>query len=209
MVIELLSSLIETILLAIQKLGYLGIFVGMTIESSFFPLPSEIVLIPAGILIAQGKMNFFLVLLLSILGSVLGAWINYFLALFLGRTTVNFLIAKYGKFLFLTKKKLNKTDAYFKKHGEITTFIGRLIPLLRHLVSLPAGFAKMNFTRFTLFTALGAGIWSLILISTGMFFGSTANRFIKIISVIIVAFAAIIFLAYLYYKNRRKNRVVN
>ena len=106
MIEQFFSQSIETLLLIINQLGYLGIFLGMTIESSFFPFPSEIILIPAGALVAQGKMSFLLVLLAGILGSLVGAFINFFLALYLGRTTVEFLLSKYGKVLFLSKKSL-------------------------------------------------------------------------------------------------------
>src|SRR3989338_6218742 len=114
MLLDIIHTIVENILLFIKSLGYLGIFIGMTIESSFIPLPSEIILIPAGVLIARGEMNFFLTLVISVLGSLLGAWINYFLALFLGRKTVDFLVMKYGKLFFLNSEKLERTDNYFR-----------------------------------------------------------------------------------------------
>jgi membrane protein DedA with SNARE-associated domain len=164
------SSLFDAIVSAVHNLGYLGIFLGMTVESSFFPFPSEIILIPAGALIAQGKMNFLAVFLASLAGTILGSLVNFFLAMFLGRGLVNMLIKKYGRFLFLTEQRLQKVDVYFQKHGEITTFVGRLIPVVRQLISLPAGFARMNIYKFMLYTSLGAGIWTAFLISTGYLF---------------------------------------
>jgi membrane protein DedA with SNARE-associated domain len=201
-VYELFLNLIENLLLIIKELGYLGIFIGMTIESSFFPFPSEVILIPAGVLVARGEMNFLLVFLAGLAGSILGAWINYAIALFLGRKTIDLLIDKYGRFLFLNKSKLRKTDNYFKKHGEITTFIGRLIFVIRQLISLPAGFAKMNFWKFTLFTALGAGIWTAILITIGYFFGSSAQPIAKIITGVLLVLS--LFLALIYYAKTRE-----
>jgi membrane protein DedA with SNARE-associated domain len=202
MLLESFSGIIETTLLIIKELGYLGIFIGMAIESSFFPFPSEIILIPAGALVAKGEMNFFLVFLAGLLGSLLGAWINFFLALFLGRKTIDFLVSTYGRFLFIRKRNLERTDNYFKKHGEATTFVGRLIPLVRQLISLPAGFAKMNFFKFSLFTALGAGIWTIILICVGYFFGSDASLITKEITLIILIIS---FVFVLIYYIKRKN----
>jgi len=199
MAYESLSMLVEALLTLIGQLGYLGIFIGMTIESSFFPFPSEVVLIPAGVLVARGEMSFFLVFLAGLAGSILGAWINYSIAFFLGRKTVDTFVSKYGKFLFITKSGLKKTDIYFAKHGEITTFIGRLIFIIRQLISLPAGFAKMNFWRFTLYTALGAGIWTAILITVGYFFGSSSHPVVKIITGILLVVS--LFLALIYYKK--------
>jgi membrane protein DedA with SNARE-associated domain len=207
MLLELIRTITENVLLIIKDMGYFGIFIGMTIESSFFPLPSEVILIPAGVLIAKGEMSFLLVFLASILGSLLGAWVNYFLALFLGRTTVDFLINKYGKFLFLHKKDLKKTDKYFNEHGEITTFIGRLVPLVRHLISLPAGFAKMNFLRFSLFTALGAGLWTVVLISVGYFYGSSSVQpIVKIITAIVFSICVVVTSTYYIVKRYEKGK---
>ncbi len=168
---NILSLFASSLLELIKELGYAGIFLGMAIESSFIPFPSEIILIPAGALIAKSQMAFLPVFLAGLLGSLFGAMINYFLALFIGRTAVDFLVSKYGKFLFITKKSLDKADNYFRKYGSITTFTGRLIPVVRQLISLPAGFSRMNFLKFLLFTALGAGIWVLVLIYIGYFFG--------------------------------------
>lgn len=196
MVVEQIQLLIETLLLIIKELGYIGIFIGMTIESSFFPFPSEVILIPAGTLIARGEMSFFAVFLAGLFGSLAGAWINYFLALFLGRRTVDYLVGKYGRFLFITNKKLKKTDDYFRKHGEVTTFVGRLIFIVRQLISLPAGFAKMNFLKFSLYTALGAGTWTLVLILVGYFFGSSAQPVMKIITAVLLIVSLLITLIY-------------
>ncbi len=190
------SNLISAILEIINQLGYLGILIGMMIESSFFPFPSEVILIPAGVLVAKGEMSFAAVFLAGLFGSLIGAWINYAIALFLGRTAVDALVDKYGKFLFLNKRKLRKTDKYFEKHGEITTFIGRLIFVIRQLISLPAGFARMNFYKFTLFTALGAGIWIALLILIGMFFGSDAHYMAKIITGVLLILSLLAIITY-------------
>jgi len=200
MLIELFHQLTAILLSIINELGYLGIFIGMTIESSFFPFPSEIILIPAGVLVAKGEMTFILVFLAGLLGSLSGALINFFLALYLGRTTVDFLISKYGKVLFINKEKLKKTDNYFKKHGDITTFIGRLIPMIRQLISLPAGFSRMNLFKFCLFTSLGAGLWTAILIYIGYFFGNNSvwlNENLNILTLILLLFSLIVVIIYI------------
>jgi len=202
MVYDLLLRLAETIILLIRELGYLGIFLGMVIESSFFPFPSEVILIPAGALVARGEMNALFVFLAGLSGSILGAWINYFLAFFLGRKSIETLVGKYGHFLFITRKSLKKTDIYFEKHGEITTFVGRLIFVVRQLISLPAGFAKMHFGRFTFYTALGAGIWTAILIAVGYFFGGNSSPIMKIVTVALIGIGLII--TFVYYTIKAK-----
>jgi len=205
MLFELFHSLIEVLLSIIKELGYIGVFIGMTIESSFFPFPSEIILIPAGALVARGEMSFVLVFLAGLLGSLTGALINYFLALFLGRTAVNLLISKYRRIFFINKEKLKKSDDYFKKHGEITTFIGRFIPGIRQLISIPAGFSRMNLFKFCLFTGLGAGLWTAILIYIGYFFGSSIEATQKImITLILLLFCMIILIIYILLNKKYK-----
>jgi len=207
--IEFFSQIIQGLLGLISKLGYFGIFIGMTIESSFFPFPSEVILIPAGALIASGQMTFFWVFFAGLLGSLAGALINFFLAFYLGRRTINFLILKYGKFFLLGKKGLERSDIYFKKHGEITTFLGRLIPVVRQLISLPAGFSKMNIFKFCLFTSLGAGIWTAILIYLGYVFGNNLELIssnMDLVFLVISIFLSIILIGYfIWIKFRNKN----
>jgi len=206
---EFFSQIVDGLLAIIANFGYLGIFIGMTIESSFFPFPSEVIMIPAGALIASGQMTFFWVFFAGLLGSLAGALINFFLAFYLGRKTINFLILKYGKFFLLGKRGLERSDIYFKKHGEITTFLGRLIPVVRQLISLPAGFSKMNLFRFCLFTSLGAGIWTFILIYLGYLFGNNSELIkanMNLIFLVISIFLLIILISYfIWIKFRNKN----
>ncbi len=209
MTLTILSSIIEYLVNLVNSLGYTGIFLGMTIESSFFPFPSEVVLPPAGVLIARGQMSFSLVFLAGLLGSLAGALINYYLALFLGRKAVNKLIFKYGKIFFIKEKHIMKSEEYFAKHGEVTTFVGRLIPGIRQLISLPAGFAKMRLSKFILFTSLGAGIWGAILIYLGYFYADKQdliNSNLSSISILIIMFALIIIFIHILMKliNKRK-----
>ena len=143
--------LVETI----GSLGYAGIFILMAIESSVFPLPSEVVIIPAGFLAHKGEMNYFLIVIAGTFGSLAGACFNYFLALKLGRA----LLVKYGRFIFIKPEHLEKVEIFFKKHGEISTFSGRLIIGVRHFISLPAGLARMNLAKFSFYTILGSFIW--------------------------------------------------
>lgn len=194
---EFFSDAINYLLDFSFSVGYVGTFLWMLIESSFIPWPSELLLIPQGALVAQGKLNFSGVLIAGILGSLAGALVNYFLAFYLGRRTINKLVSRYGRFLFIDEKKIINSDDYFKKHGNITTFIGRLIPGIRQLISLPAGFSKMNLSKFCLFTSLGAGIWAFILIAMGYFFGSSIPYELKTkITLTLITISFIIFIIY-------------
>jgi membrane protein DedA with SNARE-associated domain len=148
-------------------LGYPGIVVLMAIESSLLPLPSELVMPPAGYLAAQGRMDPFLAVAAGTLGSVLGALVNYYLAIWIGEPVLR----RFGKYVLISDRSLTRTQAYFARHGEISTFVGRLLPVIRHLISIPAGLARMNLGKFALFTAIGAGIWCSVLTYIGWFVG--------------------------------------
>ncbi len=163
----MLADLAQWLVQNILDMGYLGIFLLMMIESSFIPFPSEVVLIPAGYLAQQGEMNITVVFLVALVGSLSGAFINYFGALIIGRR----LLLKFGKYIFIPSSAMDKMDNFFQKHGPISTFTGRLIPGIRQLISIPAGLSRMPLLPFSIYTALGAGIWSLILIALGYFLG--------------------------------------
>lgn len=165
---ELLGNIINYIVELVGTLGYGGIFIMMFLESSFFPFPSEVVMIPAGYLVFKGEMNAIIAVFCGILGSLAGALFNYYIALKLGR---EFLIA-YGKYVFFTEETMQKMEAFFEKHGHISTFVGRLITIVRQYISLPAGLAKMNLAKFCLYTSLGAGIWVIILTLIGYYAGA-------------------------------------
>jgi membrane protein DedA with SNARE-associated domain len=139
----------------------------MAMESSIIPVPSELVMPPAGYLVFQGKMNMAAVILSGTLGSLAGAYANYFVSHYLGRP----LIIKYGKYILIPPDKFERVEGFFLRHGEISTFIGRLLPVVRHLISIPAGLSGMNHLRFSLYTLLGAGIWCSILAAIGYFIG--------------------------------------
>jgi len=209
MLTDILFNLFNLLVLIIEDMGYLGIFLGMMIESTIFPLPSELILIPAGALVARGEMTFSLVFLTAVAGTILGALINFLFAMFLGRTLVNMLVQKYGKFLFLTEARLRKTDSFFNRHGEITTFIGRLVPVARHIISIPAGFSRMNIFKFITYTALGAGIWSAFLIYLGYLFWDRLewiNVHLNSLYIPVLVFVMIIVIIYiLIHKNHHRD----
>jgi len=164
------ESIVHWLTDTILRLGYPGITILMAVESSFFPFPSEVVLPPAGYLAAQGRMNAWLALGSGLLGSLLGALFNYYLAAYLGRP----LLHRYHRFLLMRASSLDRSEVFFRRHGEISTFVGRLIPVIRQLISLPAGMARMRIDRFVAYTALGAGIWCAVLTAVGWYVGRHA-----------------------------------
>ena len=171
----MLHEAINWLVSTIGSMGYTGIFLLMAMESSIFPIPSEVVMPPAGYLAQQGKMDMSLVILAGTFGSLVGAYANYFAARFLGRP----LLLKYGRYVGISEAHFDRTENYFKDHGEISTFIGRLLPVVRHLISLPAGLASMNHVKFTAYTLLGAGIWVSILTWIGYFIGENKDLIVQ------------------------------
>src|SRR5574340_741454 len=196
---ELVMWLVNTI----GAMGYTGIFLLMAMESSVIPVPSELVMPPAGYLAQQGQMNIWLAIAMGTAGSLIGAYANYYAAHYLGRP----LLLKYGKYVWITEEKFSKVEQYFRDHGEISTFIGRLLPVVRHLISLPEGLANMNHVKFTIYTLAGAGIWVTILTWIGYFIGANQELIMKyshqaLIGVVIVSAVIIA----LYVRNHKKKQ---
>jgi len=187
----------------IFDMGYLGIFLLMLIESSFIPFPSEIVLVPAGYLASKGDMDISLILLASLLGSIGGALINYFGALYVGR---KFLL-RYGKYILISEETLDKMEVFFKKHGAISTFTGRLIPGIRQLISIPAGLSRMNLKVFIFYTSLGALIWSIILVALGYLIGENQELIKEYLSQIVAVTLVCVAIITTFYviNHKRKN----
>ena len=197
----MLHEIIDFIVQTVGKLGYIGIFIMMFLESSFFPFPSEIVMIPAGYLAFKGEMNMTVAIISGVLGSLAGALFNYYLAIKFGR---KFLI-KYGKYFFINEETIKKMENFFKEHGHISTFSGRLIPAVRQYISFPAGLAKMNIFLFSLYTSLGAAIWVIILALVGYFIGDNElliKEYLRYIVIVILITLSLV--AYLYYKNYKR-----
>lgn len=155
----------------VDGLGYLGIFLLMTLESSFVPFPSEVVLIPAGYLVKQGKMTALMAILAGVGGSLVGAYINYYLSMTLGRK----FIVNYGRYFLLPEEKFVKVEQAFLRHGNFATFVGRLIFGIRQWISIPAGISRMPIVPFTLLTVGGAGLWVIVLVSLGYSLGDTTD----------------------------------
>lgn len=195
-----------------NNMNYGSIVLLMTIESSFIPFPSEVVIPPAAYIASkpESDLNIFLVIVFGTIGALIGAFINYFLALWLGRPILyKFTDSKVGKILLLSSEKVIKAENYFNDHGKISTFIGRLIPGIRQLISLPAGLARMNLLSFTIFTTLGAGIWNAILALVGYLAHGQAdliNKYSKEIGyfVIIALVLVAVYFAVRYFVRKRK-----
>lgn len=187
----------------VGDMGYFGIFFLMFLESTFFPFPSEIIMIPAGYLAYKGEMNIYIIVLVGIFGSVVGALFNYYLAMYFGRK----FILKYGRFFFIKEKTLDKLESFFAKHGELSTFNGRLIPGIRHLISLPAGLVRMNVAKFSFYSALGAGIWVIVLVALGYLLGSNEaliSEYLRLATLIALLCVVLITLFYIVRHKRRK-----
>ena len=191
----------------LDHINYLTIIGLMAIESSFLPFPSEIIIPPAAYMAAQGKLNIYLVILCGSAGAVIGATFNYLLALSLGRILIYKLAdTRLAEMLMINKHSVENAEAYFIRHGKSSTFIGRLVPAVRHLISLPAGLAKMKYFDFILYTFLGATVWNIVLAILGYFLYSQKELLHKYFIEISYAFLflGIVFVIYLIYRVIRK-----
>lgn len=200
---EWIDEAIAWLVELVHHMGYLGIFVMTFVESTFVPIPSEATMIPAGYLVHQGKMAFIPVLICSTLGTVAGAYFNFWLARRFGRG----LFIRYGKFFLMTPKKLEKLERFFANHGSISTFTGRLIPGIRHYISFPAGLANMDVRKFLGYTTLGGFIWMNVLIWLGYFIGKNEgeiNHYVPMIKLAMVAVVALIIIVYVRLHARKK-----
>jgi membrane protein DedA with SNARE-associated domain len=185
MMMEFIHSLFDWYM---ANLNYLTVALLMAIESTFFPLPSEIVIPFAAYKAAQGDLNVFVVILFGTIGALSGSLINYFLAKFLGRPLVyKFADTRLAHVFLVTKEKVEHAESYFIRNGKTSTFIGRLVPGVRHLISIPAGLAKMNLSDFMLYTFVGAGIWNIILAIVGFYMYEIKDQILPYIGYILLA----------------------
>lgn len=201
----------------VNNATYLFVFIFMVIESSFIPFPSEVVVPPAAYLAVQrGDMNIFLIILVATAGALAGALINYVLSLLIGRPIVYaFANSRFGHACLINEEKVRKAEKYFDEHGAASTFIGRLIPAIRQLISIPAGIAKMNIWVFCLFTSLGALVWNAILALLGWWLAQHVmldqlyaavekyNGYLTIAGLIILALC-IVYIIYNAFKTKKK-----
>ena len=196
-----------------EKLDYFYITLLMAVESSVIPFPSEVVVAPAGYMAAEGNLNIFLVILFATIGSLIGAIANCVVSLYVGRPIIyKFADSRLGRLCLLNKDKIIHAEKYFDNHGVIATLIGRLIPGIRQLISIPAGLAKMNFFKFCLYTTIGAGLWNIVLALLGYYLHSivdkdqlltTVKQYEKPI-IIFICLSVAIAIIVMYFKNRKK-----
>lgn len=211
-----MENIIDWIVGIVGQWGYFGIVMMMFLESSCFPFPSEVVMIPAGYLASPAylasatytpghEMNLWIAIGMGILGSWLGALFNYYLALGLGRP----LLLKWGRYLLISEKNFKKGETFFQHHGEVSTFTGRLIPVIRQYISLPAGLARMHLGHFLFWTGLGAGIWVAILTGIGYVAGENRDlieKYSREGTILTLAGCVVVVLSYGMIHRRRKAR---
>jgi membrane protein DedA with SNARE-associated domain len=198
---EILANFFSNI---IYEIGYVGVMVLMAMESMIFPVPSEAVMPFTGFLVYEEKFSWIGVLIFSTLGSIIGSSISYLMGLYGGRA----FILKYGKYFLLEKEHLEITEKFFSKYGEITILISRFIPVVRHLISIPAGMARMNFMKFIIFTTIGASAWNMFLAYVGYILKSNWKEIMKYSKVfdLIVILAIFLLSVYFLYKQLKKSK---
>lgn len=199
-----LQTFLNWLVNTISSMGYPGIVILMFIESTFIPLPSELVIPPAGYLISQNQMSWVGLILSGTVGSLLGALFNYAIAVYLGRP----FILKYGKYFGISQKHFIKGEIFFQRHGNISTFVGRLILGVRHYISFPAGLARMDLKKFCFYTAFGAGIWVWVLAYIGYLVGNNREKVMEVSKqwgLYILIGCTLLILAYIFWhKSKQK-----
>ncbi len=205
-----MHNIVDIILGLVEWMGYTWIFIMMTIESSFIPFPSEVALLPAWYLAALWEMSLLYIFIAATLGAILWASINYFLGMYLWKPIVMSLVHKYGKYILLSEKHYIQAETYFEKHGAITTLVGRFIPAVRQLISIPAGIFRMSYGKFIFFTALWAGTWNIILIAIWYIAWKNDELVKRLLSesfLVLVVILWTIVAAYVYYVKRHKREL--
>ncbi len=185
----------------IETLGYFGIFIMMTLESACIPFPSEVIMPFAGFVVHEGHLDFLGIVIIGTLGNLVGSLIAYYVGLKGGRP----ILERYGKYILITSEKLDWADDIFNKYGSITVFVGRILPVIRTFISLPAGIARMDIKKFTIYTTLGCLPWTLVLAYLGVILGqnwSILTNYFHILDVILVI-AIIALILYWVYKFRK------
>jgi membrane protein DedA with SNARE-associated domain len=189
----------------IGETGYITLFIGMVLESMMFPLPSEAILPFSGFLIEEGKFTFPLAICIATLGSLVGSTLSYLIGYYLGKP----FIAAFGKYFLIQDEDMEMTERYFQKNGELTIFVSRFIPVVRHLISIPAGIAKMDFRKFFVLTLIGAGLWNSILTYVGYRLKQKWQMIMaysKQIDIVVVALLVTLIALYVYRHLRRSKK---
>ena len=200
----IVEKLVDFIVNGISTGGYSGVFILMALESMIAPVPSEVVMPFAGYLVLQNRFNFWIVLLASSLGSIFGSVLSYYIGFYGGRP----LVLKFGRYLLLEEEHLEWTEKWFERQGDKTIFISRFVPVVRHLISIPAGIARMPMHKFIVYTFIGATIWNLVLLYAGIKLGShwgVIHEYSRELDIVFVS-AVILFLAYFIWKHHKKRR---
>jgi membrane protein DedA with SNARE-associated domain len=201
------TSVIEQIIFLvigfISQMGYLGVFILMTLESALIPIPSEAIMPFSGFLVAQGRFNLVAVVVVGAFGNLFGSWLAYWLGYTKGEKYIRKLVVKYGKFILLTEEEFDSSLKVFNKYGQWVAGISRMLPAIRTVISLPAGIAKLDFWKFSALTFFGSLIWSFILAYIGLILGKNweaIRPYFRKFDIVIVIIAIILVGAYLYHK---------
>lgn len=204
--LEIIGS---TIIQFIETLGYFGVFILMTLESALIPIPSEITMPFSGSLVVLGIFHFWIVVLIGTLGNLIGSLLAYWLGRWGQETVVRKIIVKYGKYLLISEHEYDQSERWFRKHGEIIVFVSRVLPIIRTFISLPAGVAKMNVVKFSIYTTIGSFIWAYILTEVGVILGnnwSSLEVYFHKFDAVIVGAGIIAVIWYIHHKWKRFRR---